>query len=219
MAMLTPAHRHQLEVESAIARWVLDEEGVRSLAGSHELPTPDEAFRHPDPEKGRRFGHWPRSLGPGILFPIADPYGQVTFHYRPDRPRLRDGKPVRYEACSGARLAIHVPKRVRSLLSDRTAELWVTEGAKKVYAGLGEGLAIIGLMGVDGFVTRVRDRSEPLPDWDAIVLDGRLVFIAFDSDVMTKPEVKGARDRLAGFLASRGATAVPVTIPEGSHDG
>ena len=55
----------------------------------------------------------------------------------------------------------------------------------------------------------------PLPDWDEIELRGRLVFIAFDSDVMTKPEVKGARDRLTAFLRKRGATVIPVCIPNG----
>jgi hypothetical protein len=41
--ILTPAHRHQLEVASAIPADIIAEEGIRSLAGSHELPAPASA--------------------------------------------------------------------------------------------------------------------------------------------------------------------------------
>ena len=58
-------------------------------------------------------------------------------------------------------------------------------------------------------------RLDREPDWDEIALRGRCVFIAFDSDVMTKSEVKGARDRLTAFLRRQGATVVPVNIPHG----
>ena len=48
---LTPAHRHELEVGSAIPADVIDEEGICSLAGSHELPTPDPELIHWAPDK------------------------------------------------------------------------------------------------------------------------------------------------------------------------
>jgi hypothetical protein len=219
--VLTRQHRYQLEVESAIPADIIAEEDVRSLAGSHELPAPDPIFRHPNSWKGQRFPVWPE-LGPGILFPIATVYDGLTYQYKADEPRQRakdDGtyQTVKYETCGGSRLALHVPRRVRPWLKVRTRKLWVTEGAKKALSGAGAGLCIIGLMGVDGWVVKAQPNvpSDPLPDWDEIELKGRIVLVAFDSDVMTKPEVKGARDRLASFLRTRGATVVPVYIPNG----
>ena len=226
--ILSPEHRHQLEVASAIPSDVIAEEGIRSLAGSHELPLPDPMFRHPNSWKGQRFGTWGEvdadgrqvELGPGILFPIGTVYDALTYQYKADEPRLSqfDGRPIKYETCGGSRLAIHVPRRVRPWLQVRTRKLWISEGAKKALSGAGAGLCIVGLMGVDGWVVKTRPDgpSEPLPDWDEIALKGRVVLLAFDSDVMTKIEVKGARDRLTAFLRRRGATVVPVYIPNGA---
>jgi len=230
--VLTREHRYQLEVESAIPADILAEEGIRSLAGSQELPAPDQMFRHPNSWKGQRFPAWgetdstgrPVDLGPGILFPIGTVYDGLTYQYKPDAPRRRpkdDGtyQAVKYETCGGSRLALHVPRRVRRWLKHRTCELWITEGVKKALAGAGAGLCIIGLMGVDGWVVKTQPDvpSDPLPDWDEIELRGRVVYVAFDSDVMTKPEVKGARDRLTAFLRKRAATVVPVYIPNGPN--
>jgi hypothetical protein len=221
--VLTREHRRQLEVDSAIPADIIAEEDIRSLAGSHELPVPDLMFRHPNSYKGQHFPSWP-DLGPGILFPIGTVYDGLTYQYKPDQLRQRpkdDGtyQTIKYETCGGSRLAIHVPRRVRRWLTARTRELWVTEGVKKALSGAGAGLCIIGLMGVDGWVVKTQPNmpSDPLPDWDEIALRGRAVFIAFDSDVMTKPEVKGARDRLTAFLRKRGAAVVPVYIPNGPN--
>jgi hypothetical protein len=216
--VLTPAHRHQLEVESAIPADILAEEGIRSLAGSHELPVPDPMFRHPNSHKGQHFPSWP-DLGPGILFPIGTVYDALTYQYKADVPRQNpyDGRPIKYETCGSSRLAIHVPRRVRRWLKHRTRELWITEGAKKALSGAGAGLCIIGLMGVDGWVVKTQPDlpGEPLADWDEIELKARLALIAFDSDVMTKPEVEWSRRRLTAFLRKRGATVIPVRIPNG----
>jgi hypothetical protein len=189
-------------------------------------------FRHPNSWKVQRFGIWGETdaqgrqidLGPGILFPIGTVYDGLTYQYKPDQPRQRskdDGtyQTIKNETCGGSRLAIHVPRRVRRWLKTRTRELWITEGCKKTLSGVSPGPCIIGLMGVDGWVVRTQPniRSDPLPDWDEIELKGRIVFVSFDSDVMTKPEVKCARDRLTAFLRKRGATVVPVYIPNGPN--
>jgi hypothetical protein len=43
-----------------------------------------------------------------------------------------------------------------------------------------------------------------LPDGERVALNDRETFIAFDSDVMTKPPVRAALARLKAFLESRG---------------
>ncbi|HSK83215.1 MAG TPA: hypothetical protein VK902_07380 [Rubrobacter sp.] len=42
-----------------------------------------------------------------------------------------------------------------------------------------------------------------LPDWEHIALNGRKVYVAFDSDVMLKPQVHKALRRLKAFLEKR----------------
>lgn len=54
-----------------------------------------------------------------------------------------------------------------------------------------------------------------LPDWESIALNGRVIFIAFDSDVMIKPSVSRALERLKGFLERRGALVRVVHLAAG----
>jgi hypothetical protein len=51
--------------------------------------------------------------------------------------------------------------------------------------------------------------------WESIALNGRPVYICFDSDVTTKPEVAEALRRLKKFLESKGATVTVITLPAG----
>jgi putative DNA primase/helicase len=54
-----------------------------------------------------------------------------------------------------------------------------------------------------------------LPDWESIALNDRVVYIAFDSDVMTKPPVAQALERLKAFLESRRSHVQLVYLPAG----
>lgn len=50
---------------------------------------------------------------PGLLVPQRGADGSVWgYQYRPDEPRLRDGKPVKYETPTGQRNGIDVPPGV-----------------------------------------------------------------------------------------------------------
>lgn len=158
---------------------------------------------------------------PGLLIPIHGVDGTVrTYQYRPDTPRLsRDGKPVKYETPARSRLCIDVPPPIRHQLGDPSIPLWITEGARKADAAVSAGLACIALLGVWGWRGRnERGGKAALPCWDSIALNGRDVFIAFDSDVMTKEPVRRALDRLAAFLRSRDARVHLVYLP-GGEDG
>jgi hypothetical protein len=69
---------------------------------------------------------------PGLLVPVHDVAGQVaTFQYRPDLPRWRDGKQVKYETVRGARMVVDVPPAVRGWLADPAKPLIVTEGGQE----------------------------------------------------------------------------------------
>ena len=96
--------------------------------------------------------------------------------------------------------------------------MFVTEGIPKGDAAVSIGLCCIALLGVWNW----RGSSEAggktaLADWESIALNGREVYLAFDSDVTLKREVFAALARLKAFLESRGATVKIVYLPGGSH--
>ena len=196
---LSPAHRHELEVGSGIAPEIIQERGYRTVQADG-LPSQFPDYQRKD----------------GLLIPIHSVWGTVgSLQVKPDKPRVRDGKPVKYETIPGQPLCLDVPPRVRPFLGNPEVTLWITEGAKKVDAALSLGIrCVIGLQGVYGWRGTNGDGGKTaLPDWEAIALNGRDVVLAFDSDCMTKPEVRGALDRLAAFLRSRGAEIGYVVLP------
>jgi hypothetical protein len=230
---LTDKHRYQLEVESGIPSDLLEEEGVYSLLPGDPLPIPDDAFRHPNTNKGQRFPTWPNEITGGIVFPNIDHAGRANYQIRPDTPRSvwdEDGRESRpkYEQCGGVRVSVYVPKRVRPLLDDITISLVITEGNKKVLAAvgaLGDRYAVVGLAGVDCFTYKPNPadktvlgdkgkvRSVPLPDWDTIPLRGRMVLVPFDSDRATNENVQYAEQQLCKMVKARGGIPIVVQLP------
>lgn len=197
--VLSERHREELERGSGIHPVIITERGYRTVAAS-EVPEPFPDYQRKD----------------GLLIPIHDVWGKVgSMQLKPDQPRIRDGKAVKYETVPGRPLRIDAPRRVLPHLGNPAMPLWITEGAKKVDAALSLGVsAVIGLQGVYGWRgTNTDGGKTALPDWEAIALNGRVCIIAFDSDCMTKPEVRGALDRLAGFLTSRGAEVTYCILP------
>jgi P4 family phage/plasmid primase-like protien len=157
---------------------------------------------------------------PGLVIPIRDVHGdQVFYQYRPDQPRTVDGKPRKYELPQ-IRNVIDVPALARDRLNAVAAPLWVTEGPLKADAAVSAGVCCIGLFGVWGWRGKARKGSATtiLTDWEYIALKGRMVYLAPDSDVATKPHVAQAMSRLGRALEARGADVRYVAIP-GKRDG
>jgi hypothetical protein len=149
-----------------------------------------------------------------------------SYQLRPDKPRLNDkGKPRKYEMKTGGKMLLDAhPRLTRSrgdgipLIADPSAPLLITEGVPKGDAAVGIGLCCVALVGVWNFRgTNDAGGKTALADWESIALNGRVVYIAFDSDVMIKPGVAGALRRLKGFLESRGATVRVIYLPTGAH--
>jgi hypothetical protein len=152
---------------------------------------------------------------PALLIPIIGVHGDIVlYQLRPDTPRIRDGKAVKYETPAGARMALDVPPACRAGLADPQIPLFVTEGVRKADAAASAGLCCVALLGVWNFRgTNEAGGSTALADWESIALKGRVVHIVFDSDVMTKPAVHGALARLKAFLEGRGARVLLVYLP------
>jgi hypothetical protein len=122
---------------------------------------------------------------------------------------------LKYEKPFGSTNRLDVPTRVRPQLADPSVPLWFTEGARKVDAAVSVGIACVGLAGVYGW--RQTDPETKgkiaLGDFDSVALNGREIIVAFDSDVMTKPDVGKALQRLRVFLQSREARTLVCTLP------
>lgn len=189
---LLPEHV-ELLTQSAITPDVAKARGYRSVTTRAEL---------------ERLGFTPvQRRTPGLLVPIWNVEGKIaTYQLRPDIPRIRDGKPVKYETRAGSRMAIDVPPGARPWLGNPSRPLFITEGVRKADAAVSKGLCCVALLGVWNWRGRNKFGGKTaLPDWESIALNEREIFIAFDSDVMVKPEVHAALVRLKAFLESRGA--------------
>jgi Domain of unknown function (DUF3854) len=148
-------------------------------------------------------------LTPALVIPVFGPTGQLVTHYmRPDSPRVIDGKVCKYELPPKSPIGIDVPPGARAGLRDPSVPLFVTEGPLKADSGVSHGLCSVALLGVWMF-----KQAETLCDWDEIVLPDRHVYIAFDSDAMSKPGVHEACRRLGEILKRRKANVQYIYLP------
>ena len=148
-----------------------------------------------------------QQLVPALIVPVRSVTGEiVNYQARPNTPRIDPdrGREIKYETVAGSSVRLDVPPSCRPLIGSPTAALWVTEGAKKADALATAGVTAVALLGVDCFKT---------DDWDRVALDGRRVYVAFDSDVMVNPSVHSALDRIRKYLAAKGATIQFVYLP------
>jgi hypothetical protein len=162
----------------------------------------------------QRFSRQVSELVPGLVIPVRDVLGDLRYcQYRPDKPRVLDGKPVKYETPPRTRIVLDVPPQVRGKLADPGSPLWITEGPLKADAGVSAGLTCIATFGVWGWRgTNSRGGKTALPDWDDIALSGRQVYLVPDSDVATNPKVAAAVARLGTLLDGRGADVRYVVL-------
>jgi hypothetical protein len=158
----------------------------------------------------RRLGFSDRQCGvPALVLPVwSGVRGEIgSYQARPDRPRIgRGGKPTKYETPSESEMLLDVHPRIREQVRDPSTPLFITEGLRKADAGITAGLCCIAVLGVWNWRgTNEYGGKTALADWDYIALNGRQVYIVYDSDVMLNPQVHAALARLKSFLEARGA--------------
>lgn len=198
---LSEAHRAQLETESAISPEAI-------AARGYFTQTDKRAIELLGFEKYQ-------ALPPALVIPLYNWKGErVGYALRPDIPRKTSrGNVVKYESAKDAPPVLDIAPLTRDLIPDTSKPLVITEGAKKADSAASRGLCAINLNGVYGF----RDSHTALPDWENIPLPGRIVFIAYDSDVANKPQVEFAMRRLEAYLQSRRAVVKIVYLPDGEN--
>ena len=210
---LQPRHRRMLFEESGIAPEVAAERGYRTISKRSDLP--------PGFSKNQR-------RAPALEIPVCSPDDETTFsRIRPESPRtaykrkrgrwVKNGV-VKYEQPSGQKIIVDVHPRNMERVKDVAVDLWITEGEKKADALTSRGLCAVALFGVDCW----GKGGELLSDWQHVALSGRMIHVVYDSDVMGKPEVQSALERLVGALEARNATVRVVYLPDtpdGSRQG
>jgi len=196
-------HHSALLTGSRIADGVAEERGYISLRQKAEVTANGFASS--------------QARVPALLIPLHGVAGGVVgCQIRPDSPRsTKDGKLVKYETPAKFRMVLDVHPRTLPMLGNPKVPLIVTEGVRKADAAVTQGLAAVALLGVWNWRGSTDDGGKTaLPDWESIALNDREVYLAFDSDVMTKPAVHAALARLRRFLQSRGAVVKVVYLPE-----
>ena len=180
MTVLSPEHKHMLMEGSGIAPDLITARGYKTVTVKADL---------------ERLGFSTKQrIVPALLIPIFSPTGEVRLYQsRPDTPRINKGKPVKYETPTGSSMTLDVHPSVAGKLGDPAVPLFVTEGVKKADSLASRGLCAVALIGVWNW----RGKNEKggktaLADWESIALNGRPVYIVFDSDVMEKKAVHAA---------------------------
>lgn len=204
MDHLLPQHVAMLEA-SAVNPDVAQERGYRSLTNKFELQ-----------DLGFRKSQW---VVPGLLVPLHGVDGQQWgYQYRADNPRAdKDGKSVKYDAPQGQNNRLDVPPRCRESLADPRVALWITEGARKADSIAGKGGCALNVGGVWNWKTRNAFGGTTVSvDFDYVAWRGkhgpRDVFLAFDSDIITKVQVRIALDHLGEILRRKGANIYVVNL-------
>lgn len=153
---------------------------------------------------------------PGLLVPMLRIDGSTWgYQYRPDNPRLRNGKIVKYETPWQQRNGLDIPPGVGPILADPAVPLWITEGCKKADCGATQGLCIVALSGVwNWLTTNSAGGKMALPEWRDIAVNGRRVIIGFDGDTARNENVQKAARALAGYLATKGARIEYLHLPD-----
>ena len=200
---LLEEHRREIEDGSGVSPEIRAGRGYYSVTRRAQL-------------KGTPLKNYQRRA-PAWVAPMYSPDGHITsLQIKPKHPRKdKRGKPVKYDTPAGASNILDVHPFNLERVRDPGVRLWITEGCKKADSLASRGECVIALAGVDGWV---RKGGVPLPCWEHVPLEGRETYIVFDSDVMIKPEVQGALERLVTFLEGRGARVRVIYLPEVRHE-
>ncbi len=194
-----------------------------------------------DAEARRELGITPDRPGDmaGIIFPYLDPVDGhcATRRLRREHPDIgEDGKVKDKYLCPyGDNRHLYFPPGAAALLSDISVPAVFAEAEKSALAitalveKSGRKMLAIATGGCWGWRGKTGiesgpngEREEirgPLPDFGLITWKERRVYIAFDSNVVSNPNVWQARQALAETLAGWGAIVLFVVLPEAEGNG
>jgi hypothetical protein len=129
-------------------------------------------------------------------------------------------KPLRYVNEPEAGVAAYMPRSIdwMAVAADIDVPIIITEGELKAAKACKEGFETIGLGGVFNFKA-VRQGIPFLPELEEFEWVKRNVYICYDSDYLTNPNVCLAMNQLAEELVERGAIVYALSLPDLLEDG
>lgn len=164
----------------------------------------------------------PRTGKPLTCKPGWPPFYRLRYLEQPsgDFASQTEGKHQRYTQEPDTGVCAYFPRNAdwSKLLDDWTQPLLLTEGELKAAKACQEGFPTIGLGGVYNF----RSAKLGLPwldELDAVSWARRSVYIVYDSDFRTNPNVCAAINLLAEELLDRGALPHYVGLPDVYDEG
>src|SRR5919112_3690231 len=193
---LSASHKKMLFEESGISPEVAEERGYYTARRRSEVP---DAFKN-------------YQRKPGLVVPMYSPDGEtVGYQLRPDRPRKGGPK---YESPGGISPVVDAHPRMLEGIRHGDGPLLITEGAKTGDAATSRGIPTVVLAGVWMWCVPKVKPYRLKPCFDHIQLEGRPVFVAFDSDCMSKAGVQDALAALVAALEDRGASVKVIYLPD-----
>lgn len=164
---------------------------------------------------------------PAFKIPYRDPKGKDTGFYRirylqttkKGFARATKAKERRYDQPAHETPQLYIPhllpkgKSWSALFDNPEIPLVFTEGELKAACATKHGIPTIALGGVWNFKSK-KSGLFKLPIFNTINLKNRVVFIIFDSDSATNPQVLYAQYKFAEELHHSGATPIAVNIPK-----
>jgi hypothetical protein len=172
----------------------------------------------------------------GIEYPYLDPHTgrRVTSRVRRDRPEVEQGRPkAKYCSPFGDRKHLYFAVKEAAVLAETRIPVIIVEAEKSALAiaSLAErqdrpvlAIATGGCWGWRGRIGKTDgpngeriDELGVLPDFDRIGWQGRVAYLAFDSNAATNPKVQAARRELSRELLTRKARV--QIVPLGGYDG
>lgn len=201
---ISDKHLQMLQEESGIAKSLISERGYRTIT------TKEGLLKLGFSES--------QTLVPGLLLPVHAPDGSKgLYQFRPDKPRTnsKNNKSIKYETPFDSKMRVDCPPTCRANLLNPKVPLWITEGIKKGDALASHDLCAIALLGVWNFKGKNEFGAvSVLTDFDFIAWHDRETRIVFDSDIMHKPSVRKAMERLKEILERKGAIVSIVYLPD-----
>jgi hypothetical protein len=201
---LSNSHRRMLYEESGISPAVAAERGYFTARTRSEVPAVFKPYQR-------------RS---GLVIPLCSPDGVTrSYQLRPDKPRKGGPK---YESPGGSEVIVDVHPAMLEEVRTGNGPLFVVEGTKKGDALASRGIPTIALSGVWMWCVPKVKPYRLKPCFDHVRLEGREVFVAFDSDCMSKAGVQDALKALVEALEARGAKVRVIYLqdaPDGRKQG
>ena len=201
---LSEAHRAQLIEGSGISEAVLQGAGCTTIDTVKQV---------------KALGYLAQQANtiplPALAFPMHSVTGEELYtRLRPDKPNVYEGRERKYIQPIKHGVKIYAPPTIQPQIDNPAVPLFVTEGEKKALSAASLGMCCIALVGVNSWRgTNAKGGLTALADWNAIALNGRRVYLAFDSDWKYNPKVLLALSKLKAWLQFKQADVLIIDIP------